>query len=185
MSMPVRSPANRVRRAVLVVVAVLALGACSEEPVSNATTLPEVSATPSVPPSALASSGPPSASPTATPTPTPTPTAAPTPTPRPTPRPTRRPTPTPTPATDPEITSFVGADTVDCVMSTVALTWETVRADGVTISIDGPGIYDSYPADGTAVLPFACGDPEHTYLLRTTGGTGPADEETLVIQTPT
>jgi hypothetical protein len=175
--MPERPLANGLRRAALTVVALLALVACSAEPASNATTLPDVSETPSVLPSALASTGPASASPTTAPTPTPT--AAPTPTPRPTPRPT------PTPATAPEIILFTGEDTVDCVMGSVALTWETTRATGVTISIDGPGVYDSYPPNGSAAVPFACGDAEHTYLLRTVGGDDPADEELLVIPTPT
>ena len=44
----------------------------------------------------------------------------------------------------------------------------------MTISIDGPGAYDSYTGSrGEADLPFACEEPQHTYTLTTTGGLEP------------
>jgi hypothetical protein len=57
----------------------------------------------------------------------------------------------------------------------VVLEWRVTGADRVTISVDGPGVYDTYPATGTATINFPCGgDPgqqvTHTYLLRTVGG---------------
>jgi hypothetical protein len=166
---------------VIVAVIVLQLLGGSPEPQSNATTLPETSPSASVGPSLS-----PSPSALSSPTPSPTPTAPPTPppTPTPTPRPTPRPTPTPTPATEPEIVSFDAPETVVCGSAAVVdvhLTWHVERADGVTISIDGPGAFDSYPPTGEADLPFACGETQHTYLLTTTGGTGPADTLERVI----
>jgi len=166
---------------VIVAVIVLQLLGGSPEPQSNATTLPETSPSASVEPSLSPS---PSALPSPTPSPTPTATPTPPPTPTPTPRPTPRPTPTPTPATEPEIVSFIAPETADCStgVAEVHLTWHVERATGVTISIDGPGIFDSYPPTGEADLPFGCGDEtQHTYLLTTTGGTGPADTLERVI----
>ncbi|MFY1674190.1 hypothetical protein ACN27G_30300 [Plantactinospora sp. WMMB334] len=58
----------------------------------------------------------------------------------------------------------------------VILEWKVTGADQVTISVDGPGVYDTYPATGSATINFSCGDGEpgeyvkHTYLLRTVGG---------------
>ncbi|GIG88894.1 hypothetical protein [Plantactinospora endophytica] len=58
----------------------------------------------------------------------------------------------------------------------VVLEWKVTGADKVTISVDGPGIYDTYPAVGTATINFPCGDGQpgayvkHTYELRTVGG---------------
>ncbi|AVT40135.1 hypothetical protein C6W10_30965 [Plantactinospora sp. BB1] len=58
----------------------------------------------------------------------------------------------------------------------VILEWKVTGADRVTISVDGPGVYDSYPAVGTATINFPCGDGQpggyvqHTYQLRTVGG---------------
>ncbi|GAB3965812.1 hypothetical protein GCM10027615_11630 [Plantactinospora veratri] len=58
----------------------------------------------------------------------------------------------------------------------VVLEWKVTGADKVTISVDGPGVYDTYPAVGTATIDFPCGDGqpggyvEHTYQLRTVGG---------------
>ncbi|MEQ4300755.1 hypothetical protein ABNF97_05060 [Plantactinospora sp. B6F1] len=57
----------------------------------------------------------------------------------------------------------------------VILEWKVTGTDQVTLSVDGPGIYDTYPAVGTATINFACGGSpgeyvKHTYQLRTVGG---------------
>lgn len=108
-------------------------------------------------------------------------------TPKPTPRPTPRPTATPN--TRPAISSFQIPTTADCGGSTgavqIQITWVVKRATGVTISIDGPGIYDSYHGTtGLATVPFACGvgDTKHTYTLTTTGGSGPAAHQTKTVK---
>ncbi|MGN9908167.1 hypothetical protein ACTMTJ_11535 [Phytohabitans sp. LJ34] len=58
----------------------------------------------------------------------------------------------------------------------VILEWKVTGTDKVTISVDGPGIYGTYPAEGSETFTFSCGghDPgetvRHTYLLKTVGG---------------
>ncbi|MFY1688723.1 hypothetical protein [Plantactinospora sp. WMMB782] len=57
----------------------------------------------------------------------------------------------------------------------VVLEWKVTGADKVTLSVDGPGIYDTYPPVGTATIGFPCGGSpgeyvKHTYQLRTVGG---------------
>ncbi|MFC0626027.1 hypothetical protein [Kribbella deserti] len=70
--------------------------------------------------------------------------------------------------------------------SPVVLEWQTVDTDKVTISIDGPGVYESYPSTHSAELPFGCaGTPGssqvHRYLLTATGG-GQSIQRTLTVQ---
>lgn len=65
----------------------------------------------------------------------------------------------------------------------ITLEWKVNGASQVTISIDGPGIYGTYPATSTEQFNFACsgnaGDTQtHTYLLRTVGIT-PTREATV------
>jgi hypothetical protein len=116
---------------------------------------------------------------------------APTPSPKPTPRPTPKPTPRPTatPNTKPAIVSYQIPSTVACGYNNAAvqiqITWIVKLATGVTISIDGPGIFDTYPgASGLATVPFECGvgSSKHTYTLTTTGGTGPAAHATKTVK---
>lgn len=67
----------------------------------------------------------------------------------------------------PTITSFTTPDDIDCHngnLQEFTLTWATERASKVTISIDGPGIYDTYGPSGSASLPFNCSTP-HSFLL--------------------
>ena len=100
------------------------------------------------------------------------------------------PTATPTaPATPrpPRIRSFEYPRNLDCNVdpepSTVHLEWNIARGSGVTISIDGPGVYDSYDGRiGSADVPFSCSEPRHTYLLTTVGGDGPADTQEVTIR---
>ena len=121
----------------------------------------------------------PTANAATTPTPTPTPTTA------PTAPPTATPAATPKPA---RVKSFAASDTViDCNVEPepyqVHLEWSIARATGVTISIDGPGIYDSFAGEtGSADVPFACGEPKHTYTLSTTGGDGAAASQTVTVK---
>jgi len=125
-----------------------------------------------------------SAGPSATPTTPPItqapPTAAPTPT---TPPPA---TPVVTPVPKPKIVSFNGPATVDCsdpsYSGFITLTWQIDNADSTELSIDGSGLYKAYPGDlGTDMVPFSCGNGQHTYTLTTVGGEGRAATRTLTI----
>jgi hypothetical protein len=106
-----------------------------------------------------------------------------------TPKPTKTPAPTPTPNTNPVIVVFDTPKQEDCTNGTansIHVSWTIKRATGVTISIDGPGIYDSYAgASGSVDLPYGCDMTvlKHTYTLKTVGGTGPADSETHTVRT--
>lgn len=56
------------------------------------------------------------------------------------------------------------------------LEWKVVGATQVTLSIDGPGLFDTYPAEGSEELPFGCDGPvgstsKHTYFLTLVGVT--------------
>jgi hypothetical protein len=143
---------------------------------ASAATLPTLAPAASLVPSATAT---PPATPTATPTATRTS--------KPTPTRTATATPTPTPTTAaPRIKTFVGPEgdincNVDTPPSTVHLEWSLVRAAGAALSIDGAGIYDSYAGiGGDADVPFACGEPEHTYTLETIGADPPARKKLVV-----
>lgn len=149
----------------------------SGSPEASASASLEVTTSPTEIPMTIAPTETPGAlaTPTSTPSPTPTPTLPATPTPVPTPKPAN-------------IKSFSASETtVDCNVLPepfqVHLEWSIARATGVTISIDGPGIYDSYPgATGSADVPFACGDAKHTYTLTTTGGDGAAASQTITVK---
>ncbi|MCX7620390.1 MAG: hypothetical protein N2037_06040 [Acidimicrobiales bacterium] len=75
---------------------------------------------------------------------------------------------TPKPSSSsPVIVSFKTPDSIDCHngnFQTFTASWTTTNAVKVTISIDGPGIYDTYPANGDTSLPFNCSS-SHTFLL--------------------
>ena len=81
-------------------------------------------------------------------------------------------------STKPVIVTWVTPAYEDCTGSTAGMihvSWSVENATGVTISIDGPGIYDSYPGtSGETDLPYGCEqDPlKHTYTLKTTGSAG-------------
>jgi hypothetical protein len=71
------------------------------------------------------------------------------------------------------IGSFSAPSQVSCTTSTsIHLAWTTKGATSVTISIDGPGIYATYAANGSASVPFACDGKSHTYLLTAKGPNG-------------
>lgn len=67
----------------------------------------------------------------------------------------------------------------------VVLEWQVAGTDEVSISIDGPGVYQTYPATGSDTISFPCegeaGDTQkHTYLLTAVGEHG-TTTETLVV----
>ena len=144
----------------------------TETPAHTATT-PATPATPS------ATAEPPTATPSRVPTPTPslapTPTASPpTPAPQPTPRP-------------PRIRIFSAPAFVDCSVDPeplqIRLEWQIRRGTGVTLSIDGPGVYATYEGrTGAADVPFSCSEDEHAYQLETIGGVGEPDIELRVVR---
>ena len=67
------------------------------------------------------------------------------------------------------------------------ISWNAINATGITISIDGPGIFGSYGPSGSftpqdETIPFSCSEPfKHTYLFTTTGGSGPAATKQVTI----
>jgi hypothetical protein len=85
------------------------------------------------------------------------------------------PTPTnPPAAAAPVINSFETPENIDCHngnFQEFTATWSTTNAVNVTISIDGPGVYDTYGPNGEASLPFNCSS-SHTFLLTAHGSDG-------------
>lgn len=111
-----------------------------------------------------------------------------------TPAPTKKPTPTAVPTPEPpQIVRFRRENftsgtrrLVDCTDpafdGTIHLVWEIRAATGVTLDIDGEGLYKSYSdPSGSDNVPFGCGEPSHTYTLTTTGGVGNPDSVTRTI----
>lgn len=84
--------------------------------------------------------------------------------------------------TTPVINSFTVPGTVSCHPkkgTTINVSWSTSNTTSVTLSIDGPGIYKSYPgSSGSDSVPFACSVASHTYLLT---AKGPAGDTTKTI----
>ena len=171
-----------------IVLAVVVFGGNGQPGASGAPTLPGPSSSPapsqvavgSVPPSAEVTIGPPSSAPTDAPTSAPTP------------RPTKTPKPTPTPNTNPAIVSWDTPKYEDCTADPpaagmISVSWSVKRAEGVTISIDGGGIFDSYDTlvRENLVIPYGCDLTvlKHTYTLTTVGGTGPAATVTKTVRT--
>ncbi|MFC0526137.1 hypothetical protein [Phytohabitans kaempferiae] len=66
----------------------------------------------------------------------------------------------------------------------VIVEWKVTGADNVTISVDGPGVYGTFPAEGSQEFAFSCGGAapgetvRHTYLLKTVGG-GPVKSKQI------
>lgn len=71
----------------------------------------------------------------------------------------------------------------------VVLEWKVTRADKVTLSVDGPGVYgDGYAPTGTETLSFPCSGSEgdiqrHTYLLTVTNADGKQSKKLAVTAT--
>ena len=115
---------------------------------------------------------------TAAPKPTPTAPAS-------TPAPAPAPQPAPRPGTPlPVITSFWTPDSIDChngMNQTFSTNWTTTGATKVTISIDGPGIYKTYPANGSESLSFQC-TSSHSFLLTAYGQNGKTATKMVTLQ---
>lgn len=75
----------------------------------------------------------------------------------------------------PRIDSFGVPATIDCSSGgdqPFTISWSTSNTTKVTISIDGPGIWDTFPPNGEATLPYSgCSSP-HTYLITAFGADG-------------
>jgi hypothetical protein len=84
----------------------------------------------------------------------------------------------------PAITSFVTPDNIDCHNGNSQMfsaSWTTTNAVKTTISIDGPGIYKTYPANGSDSLPFNC-STSHSFLLTAYGQDGQTATKTITLQ---
>ena len=104
------------------------------------------------------------------------------------PPPTQAPPATPkiTPIPAPAILSFTGPRSVDCSDPSydgfITLKWEVTYAESTSLSIDGPGVYLTYPGVANSPkVPFSCGAGGHTYTLTTIGGNGQPAAKTLSI----
>ena len=86
----------------------------------------------------------------------------------------------------PVITTFSSnpASNVSCPNSTdtvqVTLSWATTNASGVSISIDG-GATQSFGANGSAALPFACAGNAHSYALTAHGANNQTSSKTITL----
>ena len=84
----------------------------------------------------------------------------------------------------PVINSFHTPDDIDCHngdFQTFSASWSVANADKVTISIDGPGVYKTYPATGSDSLPFNCSS-SHTFLLTAYGHNGQKATRSITLQ---
>lgn len=85
----------------------------------------------------------------------------------------------------PSFASVTVPATADCnATPIITVSWRAVNATGVAISIDGSGTFGTYPARGSAEVPFSCGSPSHRYTFTTQGANPPAREVRTVLQTP-
>lgn len=168
--------ARTVRTWLLVVASVLALAACGQEqtpPQAQPSGTGQLGEAPTTTPAAATQ--PPTSAPPTTEPPTQT---------------------TGAPTAGPHIVYFRVAADPACPSSTpdfqfpgspVKLEWKVAGgATGASLSIDGPGLWDSYGVEGSAELPFSCSGQTntyqtHTYTLSTVGG-GPAASQTLPVQ---
>jgi hypothetical protein len=100
------------------------------------------------------------------------------------PAPTNPPAPQPPAAPKPAITSFTTPETIDCHngnFQQFTASWTTTNATKVSISIDGPGVYKYYPANGSDSLPFSCDTP-HSFLLTAYGADGSTVSTSITLQ---
>jgi hypothetical protein len=77
-------------------------------------------------------------------------------------------------APKPVISSFNTPENIDCHngnFQNFSASWTTQNATKVTISIDGPGVYNTYAANGDTSLPFSCSSA-HSFLLTAYGPGG-------------
>jgi hypothetical protein len=84
----------------------------------------------------------------------------------------------------PVINSFTTPENIDCHNGNSQMftaSWSTSNATKVTISIDGPGIYDTYGPSGETSLPFSCSS-SHTFLLTATSSDGTTATRQVTLQ---
>ena len=84
----------------------------------------------------------------------------------------------------PVIATFVTPDNIDCHngnSQNFSASWTTTNAVKTTISIDGPGIYKTYGADGSDSLPFNCSS-SHSFLLTAYAQDGRSVTKTITLQ---
>jgi len=84
----------------------------------------------------------------------------------------------------PTINSFVTPDNIDCHngnSQNFSASWTTTNAVKTTISIDGPGVYKTYGANGSDSLPFNCSS-SHTFLLTAYGQDGRTATKSITLQ---
>jgi len=84
----------------------------------------------------------------------------------------------------PAITTFVTPDNIDCHngnQQNFSASWTTTDAVKTTISIDGPGVYKTYGANGSDSLPFNCSS-SHSFLLTAYGQDGRTVTKTITLQ---
>jgi cytoskeletal protein RodZ len=83
----------------------------------------------------------------------------------------------------PVINNFTVPATADCTLPSpvqLSVSWNASDATEVSISIDGPGVYKTYPGgSGADAVPFSCPGP-HTYLLTAKGPGGTATKTVTV-----
>ena len=89
-----------------------------------------------------------------------------------------------TTGTPPTIYSFTTPDNIDCHngnLQNFTASWTTQNATKVTISIDGPGIYNTYGPNDSTSLPFNCSS-SHTFLLTAYGAGGKTATKSITLQ---
>ena len=66
----------------------------------------------------------------------------------------------------------------------MTISWNAPGATSVSLSIDGPGVYDTYPgATGSVTVNYPCdfqGHGQHTYLLTAKAADGQTATKTFV-----
>jgi hypothetical protein len=83
----------------------------------------------------------------------------------------------------PTITMLNMPGTVSCTSSTtITASWSYANATSLTISIDGPGAYNTYGPTGSDALPFACDGNPHKYTFAATGPGGTTTTTNTVLQ---
>ncbi len=85
----------------------------------------------------------------------------------------------------PQITSFAVTSSPSCIPpfiipSWVNTSWTTKGASSVTLSIDGPGIYNTFGATGATSVPFSC-PGAHTYTLTAHGSNGLTASKSITV----
>ncbi len=67
--------------------------------------------------------------------------------------------------------------------SSLTLTWLTENATTVTLRIDGPTVFNTYPPSSSVIVPYSCPAPQHTYLLTANGVNGQTSSQAITVRT--